>query len=751
KIGPTQKGLWPAIEPRILELILAHRSTIVFVNSRGLAERLAQSLNELHLTLLDAAGETHDGSTLVRSHHGSVAHAQRREIEELLKGGALRAIVATSSLELGIDMGAVDLVIQVESPDSSARGLQRVGRAGHHVGGISRGKIFPKHRGDLLEAAVVSQMMLEGQIESITIPKNPLDVLAQHLVAMVAVEPWSISAAKTLVKGAYPFTDLTEDVWLATLDMVSGHFPGNDLAELRPRINWNRTTDMLEARKGSRLIATVNGGTIPDRGLYGVFLAGESDGKKAVRVGELDEEMVHEARVGETFMLGASTWRITEITRDRVMVTPAPGEPGKMPFWKGDGPGRPIETGRRLGAFTRQLAELVDDEDAADRMLATHTPLDLKARKNLITHIREQRAATGVVPSDRTIIVERFKDELGDLRVCILTPFGARVHAPWALAIEESLGQKTGQEVQAIYTDDGISLRFAAPDPIPPPDGGPSKYNYEYYAAQAERHRQAKDEVKPPGLDELFVDPEDLEDRIIERLSTSAMFSGVFRENAARALLLPRRSPEGRAPLWQQRLRSQSLLGAVRRFPNFPILLETYRTCVKDIFDLPALTGLMRQVISREVRVVEVDTREASPFSRGLAFAFVASYMYEVDNPVAERRAQALTLDKNLLRELLGHDELRALFSPEVIAGLERELQALVDPYRAAHADQLHDLLRRLGALTRDEIALRVEDGVDGKALVAELLEKRRAVVMRVAGREHVVAIEDCAMYRDAL
>lgn len=750
KIGPTQKGLWPAIEPRILELILAHRSTIVFVNSRGLAERLAQSLNELHVALLEAAGETHDGSTLVRSHHGSVAHAQRREIEELLKGGALRAIVATSSLELGIDMGAVDLVIQVESPDSSARGLQRVGRAGHHVGGISRGKIFPKHRGDLLEAAVVSQMMLEGQIESIAIPKNPLDVLAQHLVAMVAVESWSVSAAKTLVKGAYPFTDLTEDVWLATLDMVSGHFPGNDLAELRPRINWNRTTDMLEARKGSRLIATVNGGTIPDRGLYGVFLAGEGDAKKPTRVGELDEEMVHEARVGETFMLGASTWRIAEITRDRVLVTPAPGEPGKMPFWKGEGPGRPIETGRRLGAFTRQLAELVDDEDAADRMLATNTPLDLKARKNLIAHIREQRLATGIVPSDRTIVIERFRDELGDLRVCILTPFGARVHAPWALAIEETLGQKTGQEVQAIYTDDGISLRFADPDPISPPDGGPAKYSSEYFAAQLERQRQARD-AKPPGLDELFVEPEDLEDKIIERLSTSAMFSGVFRENAARALLLPRRSPEGRAPLWQQRLRSQSLLGAVRRFPNFPILLETYRTCVKDIFDLPALSTLMRQVTSREVRVVEVDTREASPFSRGLAFAFVASYMYEVDNPVAERRAQALTLDKNLLRELLGHDELRALFSPEVIAELERELQGLVDPYRAAHADQLHDLLRRLGALTRDEIAQRVEDGVDGKTLIAELVEKRRAVFMRVAGTEHLVAIEDCAMYRDAL
>lgn len=713
-------GLWPAIEPKILELILQHRSTIVFVNSRGLAERLAQRLNEIHLEWLEAAGDVHDGGTLVRAHHGSVAHAQRREIEELLKGGTLRAIVATSSLELGIDMGAVDLVIQVESPDSSARGLQRVGRAGHQVGGVSRGKIFPKHRGDLLEAAVVSKMMLEGQIESISIPKNPLDVLAQQIVAMVAAETMSVAAAKTLVMGAYPFSELTEDVWLATLDMVSGHFPGNDLADLRPRITWNRTTDMLEARKGSRLIATVNGGTIPDRGLYGVFLAGEGEGRKAVRVGELDEEMVHEARVGETFMLGASTWRIAEITRDRVMVVPAPGEAGKMPFWKGDGPGRPIETGRRLGAFTRQLAELVDDEDLADRMLSTSVPLDAKARKNLIAHVRDQRLATGVVPSDRTIVIERFKDELGDLRVCILTPFGARVHAPWALAIEESLGQRTGQEVQALYTDDGIALRFADGDRV-------------------------------PGVEELFIEPEDLEDRLIERLSTSAMFSGVFRENAARALLLPRKSPEGRAPLWQQRLRSQSLLGAVRQFPNFPILLETYRTCLKDVFDLPALTGLLRQIATREVKVVEVDTREASPFSRGLAFAYVAQYMYEVDNPVAERRAQALSLDRNLLRELLGQDELRSLFSAEVIAELERELQGLVDPYRAAHADQVHDLLRKLGALSQAEIARRVEDGVEAHNLVAELLEKRRAVLMRIAGHEQVVAIEDCAMYRDAI
>ena len=725
-------GLWPAIEPKILELVLAHRSTIVFVNSRGLAERLAQRLNELHEEWRAAIGEGGDGdggakesgshAPLARAHHGSVAHSQRREIEELLKGGELRAIVATSSLELGIDMGAVDLVIQVESPDSSARGLQRVGRAGHHVGGVSRGKIFPKHRGDLLEAAVVSRMMLEGKIEALTIPRNPLDVLAQQIVAMVAVEPWSVEGAKNLVRRAYPFAELTDDVWLATLDMLAGRFPSTDLADLRPRITWNRTTDMLESRKGTRLIATVNGGTIPDRGLYAVFLAtGETEGSgKPVRVGELDEEMVHEARVGETFLLGASTWRIAEITRDRVMVTPAPGEAGKMPFWKGDGPGRPIETGRVLGAFTRQLAELVEDEDEADRFLAVQVPLDAKARKNLIAHVRDQRAATGLVPSDRTIVIERFKDELGDVRICILTPFGARVHAPWALALEETIGQKTGQEVQAIYTDDGIALRFADGD-------------------------------KAPGWDELWIEPAEIEDRLIERLGTSAMFSGVFRENAARALLLPRRSPQGRAPLWQQRLRSQALLAAVRQHPGFPIILETYRTCLKDVFDLPALVGLLAAIERREVRVHEVDTVAASPFSRGLAFAYVAQYMYEVDNPVAERRAQALTLDRNLLRELLGQDEMRSLFSVEVIAELEDELQLLVDPYRVTDADRVQDALRRLGALETAELVRRAEPGLDVAGLVRKLAGERRIVSMRLAGREQWVAVEDCAMYRDGV
>ena len=701
-------SLWPAIEPKILELVLQHRSTIVFVNSRGLAERLAQHLNDLAAEIDPAL------AGLVKAHHGSVAHGQRREMEEELKHGKLRGIVATSSLELGIDMGAVDLVIQVESPDSSARGLQRVGRAGHQVGGTSRGKIFPKHRNDLLEAAVVSRMMLDGRIEALTIPKNPLDVLAQQIVAMCAVGPWQRSELLALVRRAWNFRELTDDVFDGVLEMLTGRFPSTDVADLRPRLNWDRVADRLEARKGARLLATVNGGTIPDRGLYGVFAQGEGD--KMSRVGELDEEMVHEARAGETFMLGASSWRIQEITRDRVIVTPAPGEPGKMPFWHGDGPGRPIETGRVLGAFTAQLAELGADE--ADRWLARDYPLDRRARMNLIDHIAEQREATGLVPSDRTIVVERFKDEVGDFRVCILTPFGARVHAPWAMALEESIGQRSGLEVQALWTDDGIALRFADSD-------------------------------TGPTWDALWVEPEEIEDRIVERLGTSAMFSGQFRENASRALLLPRRSPEGRAPLWQQRLRAQSLLAAVRQHPGFPIILETYRSCLQDTFDLPALKGLLQQIMRREVRVHEVETRKASPFSRSLAFAYTAQYMYEYDNPVAERRAQALTLDRELLRELLGEGELRTLLSDEVLGEVEEELQGLVPPFMARDVDRLHDLLRRLGALDDAAIAARVEG--DAAALVHALDKTRRLVRMRIAGREQVVAIEDVALYRDGL
>ena len=704
-----QRGIWPAIQPRLLDLIQAHRSTIVFVNSRSLCERLARRLNEL--------ADVGDGPPLVRAHHGSVSHAQRSEIEEALKGGHLRGIVATSSLELGIDMGAVDLVIQVESPRSTARGLQRVGRAGHQVGALSRARIFPKYRGDLLEAAVVAQRMLAGELEPVRVPRNTLDILAQHVVAMTSVQDWSLEDLETLVKGAWSFRDLSREALVATLDMLAGRYPSTEFADLRPRLNWDRTEDILQGRRGSKAIALQNAGTIPDRGLFTVHL-----GPEGPRVGELDEEMVHESRPGETFVLGASTWRIQEITRDRVIVTPAPGEPGRMPFWHGDGPGRPIELGRALGAFLRELGSRSDAR--AREWLTSALPLDDFAVDNLIDYVAEQKEATGTLPTDRAITVERFRDELGDWRVCILTPFGARVHAPWALALESTLGQTAGFVVRAMWSDDGIVLRLA--------DHG-------------------EEDLPLPSLDALVPDPEEVEDLVVEQLGDSPLFASLFRENAGRALLLPRKRMGKRTPLWAQRLRSASLLAVAQQYPAFPVVLETYRSCLQDHFDLPALVGLLRDIRARKVKIESVETPSASPFSRSLVYRYVAEYMYDGDAPAAERRAQALTLDRELLRDLLGQEQLRELLDAGELHALEAELQCLAPQRRARHADGLHDLLRRLGELSTDEIVARCDPELDVAATLIELEAQRRIAAVRVAGVERWIAAEDAALARDGL
>ncbi len=703
-------SLWPAIYPQLLEGILAHRSAIVFVNSRGLCERLAHRLNEL-------AGED-----LVRAHHGSIAHEQRREIEDALKSGSLRAIVATSSLELGIDMGAVELVMLVESPGAVSRGLQRVGRAGHQVGVPSRGRLFPKHRGDLLETAVVAQLMREGEVEPLRVPRSPLDVLAQQVVAMAASASWQVDDLAQLVRRAANFRELSSDALRGVLDMLAGRYPSTDFGELRPRLVWDREADRIEARRGAGQLALVSGGTIPDRGLYGVHL-----GEGGPRIGELDEEMVHETRSGETLTLGASSWRVLEITRDRVLVEPAPGQPGKLPFWRGEGPGRPVELGRALGRFTREVAERCSDagggdlhqgREAGETWLASDRDLDPWAARNLVDHLVEQYEATGALPTDQAITVERFRDELGDWRICLLSPFGARIHAPWALAIEARMSREAGYEVQALWSDDGIVLRFA-------------------------------DAEELPGHEVLFPEPEDVADLVVEQLERSSLFAGQFRENAARALLLPRRRPGARTPLWSQRLRAQNLLAVARGFPAFPIMLETYRACLQDVFDLPGLEGLLRDVRRRTMRVDDVETRSASPFARSLVFAYTATYLYQGDTPVAERRAQALTLDRNMLRDLLGQEELRELLDAAVIAETEDELQGRAPGYRARHADGLHDLLRRVGELSVDEILDRAEG--DPRPWVEGLLASRRAVSLRIAGEDRIAAAEDAALYRDAL
>ena len=698
---PDRSSIWPHIDERLVELIRAHRSTIVFANSRRLAERLCANLNELAET------------ELARAHHGSVSREQRTEIEEDLKAGRLPAVVATSSLELGIDMGAVDLVIQVESPSSVASGLQRIGRAGHQVGAVSRGIVFPKFRGDLVESAVVVERMRAGAIEAMRYPRNPLDVLAQQIVAMVAMDDWTIDDLEALVRRAAPFAELPRSALDSVLDMLSGRYPSDEFAELRPRLNWDRVEGRLAGRPGAQRLAVTSGGTIPDRGLFGVFLVGE----RATRVGELDEEMVYESRVGEVFTLGASAWRIEDITHDRVLVSPAPGQPGKLPFWHGDMLGRPVELGRALGGFLRELSGLTP-EARTERLRAAG--LDDFAAANLAAYLDEQREATGVLPDDRTIVVERFRDELGDWRVCVHSPFGAKVHAPWSQAIEARVRERLGLEVQTMYTDDGVVVRLPEVD-------------------------------EAPAAESILFDPDEIEDLVVGEVGGSALFASRFRECAARALLLPRRRPDRRTPLWQQRQRSAGLLQVASKYGSFPVVLETMRECLQDVFDLPGLKELMAQVASRQVRVVEVDTPFPSPFASSLQFGYVAAFMYEGDAPLAERRAQALSLDRSVLAELLGREELRDLIDQAALADLELELQLLTPERKARDPDGLHDALRLLGDLTVQEAAARSTDPAAAPGWLAELEGSRRAVRLRVGGQERWVAIEDVARLRDGL
>jgi ATP-dependent helicase Lhr and Lhr-like helicase len=730
----ARHSIWPAIHPRILELIREHHSTIVFVNSRRLAERLANKLNEL-------AGEE-----LVRAHHGSLAREQRVQIEEALKAGRLPAIVATSSLELGIDMGAVDLVIQVESPTSVASGLQRVGRAGHQVGEPSRGVIFPKYRGDLLEAAVVAARMHEGAIEETKLPRNPLEVLAQQLVAMTVREPWQADELFETVRRAAPYESLTRDAFEAVLGMLAGAYPSDEFAELKARVVWDRETGRVEGRRDARTVAITSGGTIPDRGLYPVFLVGEA-GTPGRRVGELDEEMVYESRVGEVIALGATSWRVEEIRPDRVVVSPAPGVPGKIPFWHGDGLGRPIELGRAMGRFVRELeSDLGHGEPGrarARRRLLEHHDLDELAADNVVGYLDEEREMAGHLPTDSRIMVERFRDELGDWRVVVLTPFGGRVHAPWCLAIEARLEERFGFGIQTIWSDDGMAIRL--------PEG-------EMFGRHDGRGGTAGEGAPGVGrsdggslVDLLFPSPEDVEDLVVGRLASSAMFAARFRENAARALLLPRRRPGSRTPLWQQRQRSAGLLAVASRYGSFPIIVETYRECLADLFDLPALREVLGGIGRHDIEVREVETVAASPFAGSLLFDYLAAYMYEGDAPLAERRAGALALDRELLRELLGQEELRDLIDPAALADLELALQCLAPELAARSVDQLHDMLRRLGDLSADEVASRVAEPLAVGDWLAALATSRRAIAIRIDGQERWIAIEDAGRYRDAL
>jgi ATP-dependent Lhr-like helicase len=726
-------SIWPAVEERVLDLIRAHSSTIVFTNSRRGAERLCARINELAAERdgLVAAPADPDGLSprmpaalmaqspattgapplVARAHHGSVSREERKQIEEALKSGQLPAVVATSSLELGIDMGAVDLVVQIEAPPSVSAGLQRIGRAGHQVGAVSRGVVFPKHRGDLVSCAVVAERMTEGAIEELRYPRNPLDVLAQQVVAMVALDAWQLDELAALVRRAAPFAELPASALHAVLDMLSGRYPSTAFAELRPRLVWDRATDTLTGRPGAQRLAVTSGGTIPDRGTFGVFLAGA---ERASRVGELDEEMVYESRVGDVFLLGSTSWRIEDITPDRVLVSPAPGAPARMPFWKGDALGRPVELGRAIGARLRALTR-TDSSIAAAQL--RESGLDEWAANNLLAYVQEQRDATRNLPDDRTVVVERFRDELGDWRMTVHCVLGARVNAPWALAIGRRLSERYGVDGQVMPSDDGIVVRL--------PD-------------------TADD---PPGADLVAFDPDEIAQLVEEAVGTSALFAARFRECAARALLLPRRDPRRRQPLWQQRQRSAQLLDVAREFADFPITLEAARECLQDVFDVPGLVGLMREIGGRKVRLVEAETPRPSPFARSLLFGYVGAFLYEGDAPLAERRAAALALDSTLLGELLGRVDLRELLDPAVVSETEAQLQWLSSQRAPRDAEDAAELLRLLGDLSDGELAAR---GVD-LSWMSVLASSRRAIQIRVAGQERWIGVEDAGRYRDAL
>jgi ATP-dependent Lhr-like helicase len=724
--GPKRTSIWQSIHPRLLEIIRERTSTLIFVNARRVAERLAGALNDL-------AAEP-----IARAHHGSLAAAQRSEIEELLKAGKIKALVCTSSLELGIDMGAIDLVIQIEAPPSVASGMQRIGRAGHQVGMPSNGIIFPKYRADLVACAAVTRAMHEGHVESTRFLRNPLDVLAQQMVAIIAAAPTprsplsvdrsrlnvedeesggiSYTALLGIIRSAAGFASLSQTVFDGVLDMLAGRYPSDEFAELRPRITWDRTRNWLTPRQGVKKIAILNGGTIPDRGLYGVFLAGREHGKP-IRVGELDEEMVFESRSGDTFVLGASTWRVEEITHDRVLVSPAPGEPGKMPFWHGDQAGRPLEFGRRIGTLVRTLREL--PRSVAVSSLTSEHDLDPQAAENVMRYLADQELATSVVPDDRNIVIERVRDELGDWRMCCLTPFGSKVHAPWAMAVTARIKANNGPEVETMWSEDGFVLRFAESD-------------------------------TPPPVEHLLLEPEEAAELVLRQLGSTALFAAKFRESASRALLLPRRRADGRTPLWQQRKRAYDLLSVASRYAEFPILLEAYRECLRDVFDMPALMEILRSIGNRTLRVHTADSRTPSPFAAALLFSYVANYIYDGDAPLAERRAQALSIDQDQLRELMGDADLRELLDLAAIEETEEQLQCLAETYQARTMDGVHDLLLKLGDLNRAELLARcVSPAV---ALTVERLRKSlRVLEVNIAGEKRLIAVEDAGRYRDAM
>ena len=758
-------SIWPYIEASILDEVLAHRTTIVFVNSRGLCEKLTARLNDLYAKRMgiargvdmDAAaapirsdlGSTADMSTgapavIAKAHHGSVSKEKRLQVERELKAGELPCVVATSSLELGIDMGSIDLVLQVAAPPSVASALQRIGRANHQLGGRSTGSIFPRTRTEIIDAAVAAEGMYEGRIEQTAFVKNALDVLAQQTVAAVAMDELAADDWFDTVRRAAPYSELPRRAFDSVLGMLAGRYATADLAEFSPRIVWDRERGRLLARPGTQRQAVMSAGTIPDRGMFSVVLP-EGDGAQGRRrVGELDEEMVYESRVGDIITLGTSSWRISEITRDRVIVEPAPGRSARLPFWHGEGVGRPAETGRMRGAFLRAVAAGIEGDDAeaeeggfgvscavSERLAADG--LDDDAQRNLVELIRSQRAATGIIPDDKTLVVERCEDEQGDWRVLLHSPYGRRVHEPWAMAVSDRIMAIYGYDAQAMAADDGIVLRIPMT------------------------------ETRLPGIELFAFDPDELDRIARDRVGSTSLFSARFRECAARALLMSPIAPGKRAPLWQQRLKAGQLLEAARREREFPILVETARECLQDVYDMRALHELMEQVQAGSVRLVEAQTSVPSPFAAPLLFGYVGEHLYAGDLPHAEQRASLLSLDPTLLGELLGSTDLGDVLDADVIAGVEAGLQRLAPDRRMRGIEGAADLLRVLGPLSVEDVARRLEptldaeaggataDEEDARAALEELYAAHRAFPVAIGGVELWAATDDAQRLRDGL
>jgi ATP-dependent Lhr-like helicase len=748
-----QDSVWPLVFDEVLEEIRTHRTTLIFVNNRRLAERVAATLNEriteatgvtfnlysvprqTQWTAGAGRGEPRDRShersgdelagtpetvsgggtadaqgaeQLVQAYHGSMSREAREQMEADLKAGRLRALVATSALELGIDIGSIDLVIQLQSPKGIARGLQRVGRSGHLVSATSKGRVFVSHREDLVETLVVARAMQAHTVEETFIPENCLDVLAQQVVAMVGVEPWPVDRLFAVVRRSMCYHALPRELFDRVLDMLAGRYTHEAFRDLRPRISWDRVNNVVAPLPGTSHAALTGGGTIADRGYYGVYLE-----DKRTKVGEVDEEFIYESRSGDTFLLGSSVWRMMDIDANRIIVAPAPGQPARMPFWRGEGIGRSFELGLAVGRFRRELEARLD-RPGCQEWLQKEYPVDSRGAWNVMDYGRRQKEATGRLPTDTTLILESFRDELGDPRIVLHSCFGRRVNGLLGLFLARAYTQRAGTEPQMLYNDDGIMLR--CPD---------------------------TDAVYPDLLSDIDVAA--AHSTVLDDIMFSPVFGGQFRQNAGRALLLPRTTPGKRTPLWLQRLRAADLLSAVRQFEDFPIVIETVREVLNDVLDFPRFRSILSQVADGSIEVVTVQTEIPSPFAASLLFDFIAVYMYEHDQPREDRQSQYLAVNRELLSEVVDLDTVASLVRPEAITAVEADLQHTRPGYRARTPEELMELLIRVGDLTEEEVQMRVEGA--SAPMLAELGRNGRAVLMRRGGRPVWIAGENRALY----